>query len=132
MMAIKLPRLLFRASDGGKDSGVTGYFLIEWKPCFSIVLLHFREGTREAYHSHAFNAWTYWIRGHVMEVQRNGSAKFFWRGHTKFTPRECFHKVHALRSTWALSLRGPWASTWQEDRNGQLVTLTHGRAEVRI
>lgn len=49
-----------KASDGGKDSGVTGFFLFEIKPLFSIVLLHFRNGTREAYHSHGLSVAEFW------------------------------------------------------------------------
>ena len=62
------PRIFYVKPDGGKDSGVTGYFLIEWKWLFSIAILKFEEGSREAYHSHAFNAYTWWISGKVMKV----------------------------------------------------------------
>ena len=41
--------------DGGPESTVWGYFLIEIKSLFTIVLLHFKNGSREAYHNHAFN-----------------------------------------------------------------------------
>lgn len=58
-------RLMSYASDGGINSGVKGLFLIEIKPVFSIVLLRFRKGTREAYHSHAFNAVTWFLKGTV-------------------------------------------------------------------
>ena len=49
-------KLFHKSHDGGKNSGVTGYWLIEWKSGFSIVVLRFSKGTREAFHSHAFNA----------------------------------------------------------------------------
>jgi quercetin dioxygenase-like cupin family protein len=62
------PRFFYKKPDGGKESGVTGYFLIEWKPLFSIGLLHFKRGSREAFHSHAFNAVTFWLKGEVTEV----------------------------------------------------------------
>jgi hypothetical protein len=129
-------RFFSKAADGGKDSGVTGYFLIEIKPLFSIVLLHFRKGTRDAYHSHAFNAWTWWIKGSVIEhVLRIGDLGFYQKnrfrsGDLKYTTRANMHKVEALEDTWALSLRGPWVDRWQEFRFGKLVTLTHGRKEV--
>ncbi len=61
------PRLLYNKPDGGKDSGVTAYFLIEWKILFSIGILHFQEGSREAFHNHAFNAITFWLSGDVTE-----------------------------------------------------------------
>lgn len=52
-------KLLFKRKDGGQQSTVTGYWLIEWKNVFSIVLLKFEKGTREAYHTHAFNAFSW-------------------------------------------------------------------------
>lgn len=45
------PRLFYTKPDGGKDSGVTAYFLIEWKVLFSIGILHFKKGTRETSYS---------------------------------------------------------------------------------
>lgn len=48
----------------------------------------------------------------------------------KFTSRECFHKIVADEITWAFTIRGPWKDTWQESRNDELVTLTHGRKIV--
>ena len=123
-------KLFSKAADGGKGSGVTGYFLIEWKRAFSIVLLHFAKGTREAFHEHAFNAWTLWLWGVVVEHHLNGYRKVFSGGMSKFTPRNCFHKIEALEPTWALSIRGPWMDRWREWRQGRFVTLTHGRREV--
>jgi quercetin dioxygenase-like cupin family protein len=123
-------KLFSKAWDGGSDSGVTGYFLIEIKPLFSIVLLRFGKGTREAFHSHAFNALTFWLKGRVVEHHRDGRKKFFKAGMAKYTSRSDFHKVEALETTWALSFRGPWTDRWQEDRRQQLVTLTHGRKVV--
>lgn len=38
-------KLFSKSHDGGKDSGVTGYWLIESKSLFSIVLLRFSEGS---------------------------------------------------------------------------------------
>lgn len=124
------PKFFAKAPDGGRDSGVTGYFLIEWKSAFSIVLLHFRPGTREAYHTHAFNAWTLWLKGRVCEHHRDRTKQEWKAGDLKFTPRECFHKIESLGHAWALSVRGPWAGEWWEERNGWLYRLTHGRREV--
>ena len=45
-----IPKLFFKRADGGADSGVTAYMLIEWKALFSIGLLHFKRGEiREAF-----------------------------------------------------------------------------------
>lgn len=119
-----------KAPDGGKKSGVTGYFLIEFKKGFSLVLLHFDKGTREAFHEHAFNAITIWLKGCVREHHLWGEPKDFTAGNIKLTPRSTFHKIEALKDTWAFSIRGPWVDRWREYRDGRYVTLTHGRVEV--
>lgn len=120
-------RFLEKSHDGGKDSGVNGYFLIEIKSMFSIVLLKFAKGTREAYHNHAFNALTVWLSGNVKEHMLDGNVLEWQGGNIKYTPRENFHKVEALTDTWALCFRGPWLDRWNENRQGKNVTLTHGR-----
>lgn len=123
-------RLFQKTCDGGPESGVTGYFFIEIKSLFSIVLLNFKSSSRDAFHSHAFSALTLWLRGQVIERILEGGDHVWRAGQLKFTPRECFHKVEPSGSAWALSLRGPWADTWQEFKQGRFVTLTHGRKEV--
>lgn len=125
-------KLFSKAADGGKNSGVTGFFLIEWKSLFSIVLLRFAKGTREAYHSHAFNAVTLWLKGRVREHHLWLAPREFTAGQVKYTSRATFHKVEALETTWALSLRGPWVDRWKEFKNGREVTLTHGRKEIVV
>jgi quercetin dioxygenase-like cupin family protein len=123
-------KLFSKAPDGGKDSGVTGYFLVEIKPLFSIVLLKFNKGTREAYHNHAFNAVTFWLKGDVYEHILDGGIKQWIAGDIKYTSRKCFHKIQACDTTWAISIRGPWKNSWKESRLGKLITLTHGRKEI--
>jgi hypothetical protein len=132
-------KLFSKAADGGENSGVTGYFLVEIKPLFSIVLLRFNKGTREAFHEHAFNAWTLWLKGRVREHQLYATDRFilltptvseFAAGQLKYTPRSNMHKIEALETTWALSVRGPWGDRWRELRGGRVVTLTHGRKEI--
>jgi hypothetical protein len=119
------------SSDGGSDSGVMGLYLIEIKKLFSVVLLHFRDGSREAYHNHAFNAVSWVLRGGFIEQHLNGETKEFTSSpKPKFTSRSCFHKVVSNGETWVLSFRGPWKDTWKESRLGKLVTLTHGRKIV--
>jgi quercetin dioxygenase-like cupin family protein len=121
-----------KAHDGGADSGVTGWFLIEIKPLFSVVVLRFSKGTRDAYHSHAFNALTLWLHGSVLEHDYEDSTKnrVWSAGSFKYTPRDKIHMVEALETTWALSLRGPWIDRWKEYKLGKLFTLTHGRKVV--
>jgi len=126
------PRIFYKKPDGGKESGVTGYFLIEWKLLFSIGLLHFKEGSREAYHNHAFNALSFWLKGSVKEEKATGECNFFdgLSLRPKYTPRSNCHRVVGLTDTWALTFRGPWLDYWQEIRNDELVVLTHGRKKI--
>lgn len=122
------PRLFYVKPDGGKDSGVTGYFLIEWKALLSIGLLRFNAGSREAFHNHAFNACTFWLAGSVTEEYLEGGSKPFTPTlKPKITKRSKFHKVVAHETTWALTFRGPWVDYWNEFKGGRLLTLTHGR-----
>ena len=128
-------RLFETAPDGGKNSGVTGFFLIEIKSLFSIVLLSFRPNTRENYHSHAFNALTWTLAGDGQEERLvPGGRK--WRSYwpsifPKYTPKHNIHKVHVARRLVALSIRGPWQDTWNEvTPAGKMITLTHGRKQV--
>lgn len=119
--------------DGGTNSNVTGYWLVEIKPLFSIVILKFGKGSREAYHTHAFNALTWFIKGAVTEIHKDGT-QIDWGPSLKpkYTPRNCYHKVFARETTWALSLRGPWIDKWKEFRevSNKEVQLTHGRKEI--
>lgn len=125
------PRLFYIKPDGGKESGVTAYFLIEWKILFSIAVLHFKIGSREAFHNHAFNALSWWLKGSVTEEKIDGVKKDYNPSiKPKYTPRSNFHKIIAYDNTWCFTLRGPWKDVWDESRQGKLVTLTHGRKEV--
>jgi len=127
-------KLFRRLKDGGPESRVTGYFLVEIKRLFSVVLLHFADGSRDAYHSHAFNAISWVLRGELIEIPlRANRANFYRPSFTPVkTPRTMFHKVISVGDTWVLSFRGPWAKTWQEylPNEKRFITLTHGRREV--
>lgn len=119
-----------KGKDGGSKSTVWGFWFIEIKSLFSIVILCFEKGSREAFHSHAFNAFTWFLRGNVDEHHLDGrtlSWKASWV--PKYTPRSCFHKVFAIERTWALTIRGPWSKTWQEyiPASNEYHTLSNGR-----
>lgn len=128
-------RFLSKAKDGGPKSTVWGFWLVEIKWLFSIVILCFEEGSREAYHSHAFNAYTWWLKGSVTEYNLDGPT-LQWKPSLKpkFTPRECFHKVFAHKRTWAISFRGPWNRRWMEylPATREYVTMENGRKVVAM
>lgn len=129
-------RLFYWGKDGGPESKVWGFWLIEAKNLFSIALLKFEDGSREAFHDHAFNAWSWVLSGKLKEFCRwpDGEPVLFkiykpsWN--RIFTPREFTHMVKSVGNTWVLTFRGPWDNTWHEWVDNKLITLTHGRKVV--
>lgn len=122
--------------DGGPESAVTGFWLIEIKCLFSIVLLRFDGNSREAFHTHAFNCVSWVLRGGLSEeFLRKRAARWHpasWRPF--ITRRLDFHKVSSPGgASWVLSFRGPWADFWCEylPKLARYQTLTHGRKVVR-
>jgi hypothetical protein len=126
-------KLMSYGKDGGKASTVWGFWFVEIKSLFSIVLLCFEPGSREAYHTHSFNALTWFLTGEVDEHHKDGGIiRWYPSFIPKFTSRSCFHKVFAHKKTYALSVRGPWVKTWKEflPNENKLITLTNGRLVV--
>lgn len=131
-------KILKLLKDGGLESHVWGYFLIEWKSVFSIVLLRFERGSREAFHTHAFHAVSWLLRGRIQEQVLDAAGlvvKIHWYSPSPWpiwTPRNRFHKVIARERAWVLSFRGPWLSQWREfiQKTGRFLTLTHGRKVI--
>jgi len=96
--------------DGGPESTVTGYWLIEWKNVFSIALLKFEGKSREMFHSHAFNCFSWVLYGRLTETFLGG--RWVWHKPSLkpfITRREDFHKVDSNGTTFLLTFRGPWA-----------------------
>lgn len=128
------PRFFYKKNDGGVDSVVVGYFLIEWKPVFSIGILSFDKGSRENYHSHAFNAITWWLSGKVEEINwklPEDDNVYKPSIIPKVTLRSKIHKIFAYQKSWALTFRGPWKDTWFEvDKQDKMIQYTHGRVKL--
>jgi hypothetical protein len=120
--------------DGGKESRVWGFFLAEIKSLFSVVLLHFKDGSREAYHSHAFNSLSWVLKGKLTEHMYDKRINVY---SPSFKPvvtlRTDLHMVKSTGDTWVISFRGPWSKTWHEiipsaeGAQDELLTLTNGR-----
>jgi predicted metal-dependent enzyme (double-stranded beta helix superfamily) len=122
-------KFLKKGKDGGKESHVWGYWLIEAKSLFSIAILRFDPGTREAYHNHAFNCISWVLKGKLEEQHLQDNKVEFHTPGLKpiITKRNTFHKVFSHGTTWVFTIRGPWSDKWKENVNGQEITLTHGR-----
>ena len=125
-------KFLTTVKDGGAESTVWAHILFEIKSLASIMLLRFEDGSREAYHSHAFDSVSWVLRGRLVEFHHNGSIDIHTPGVLPIiTRRSTFHMVRSTGRTWVLTFRGPWANTWQEIVAGRRITLTHGRKEVQ-
>lgn len=132
-------RFFEKADDGGPDSGVKAYFLVEIKGLFSIALLRFSPGSREAFHEHAFHALSWMLKGRALEVTLDEGYDDRIRylrpsPFPKLTKRQDCHKVIAGEDgAWMFTVRGPWTDTWREYRRetDSWVTMTHGRKIIR-
>jgi hypothetical protein len=119
------------SKDGGPESPVDAFFIVEIKSLFSIAFLKFNRGGREAFHTHAFNALTWFISGDLVEQDINDEYYIYersWR--PKITRRSKNHRVAAFADSWCFTIRGPWAATWTEDTETHHSILTHGRRIV--
>ena len=121
-----------RSKDGGPESPVDAFFLFEIKSVGSVALLRFNKGGREAFHTHAFHALTWFLTGELIEeslLQDNTTSFYHYKRSflPKLTRREKNHRVFAKRTSWCLTIRGPWKDTWTEDTEKATSVLTHGR-----
>lgn len=126
--------------DGGPESPVT-FFGIEIKWLGSIGFIKFAKGGREAYHTHAFHALTWFLKGELIEErlwavsQTSSRSAFNWYTRSilpKFTARGNMHRVRAKEDSWCFTLRGPWKSTWREydPKTGLFTVFSNGREIV--
>ena len=127
-------KLFQKVKDGGPDSPVDGYFLIEMKSLFSVAVLKFNKGARVQYHTHAFNAFTWFLSGQALEEDFDGSVYNYHQSVLpKVTLKTKNHRVIASKDSWCFTIRGPWDKTWTEDDKdtGLTTTFTHGRVILK-
>ncbi len=122
-----------KVKDGGKDSKVTAYFLLEWKMLFSVAILVFEDGGREVFHGHAFNCISWLLKGKLLEEIIDGDT--IWHSPSIFpfmTYRSTFHRVFSEGKSYVLTFRGPWSQYWNEcsGAEGGITTLSWGRVPV--
>lgn len=128
-------KLLWGHKDGGPESNVRCWG-VECKGLFSVLLLCFGQGSREAFHTHAFNSVSWLIRGRLWECWGGHAPdiayEFWYRPSITpiYTKRHWMHKVAGQHvRNWVFTLRGPWVDHWQDGQPGDTKTLTHGRKE---
>lgn len=135
-------KFITTTKDGGAESTVWAHWMFELKGLASVVMLRFEDGSRDAYHEHAFGCISWVLRGrleeHVLSATDAAGPDTInnypasWR--PVVTRRSTFHKVVSHGRTWVISFRGPWANTWREfiPAERRFARLTHGRREVGL
>jgi hypothetical protein len=113
MRLFNISLFIGKRKDGGPKSHVTGYFF-EIKSLFTLALLRFDNGTREAFHSHAFNCISWVIKGKLLEQFYDLTERLHITGKVLVTRREDLHRVESIGTSWVLTLRGPWQNYWWE------------------
>ena len=109
-------RIFQKAKDGGPSSPVDAYFLFEIKWLGSIAILKFNKGAREAFHTHAFGAWTWFISGDLQEELFDGTINQYKKSFLpKYTKKDNNHRVKAQEDSYCFTMRGPWEKFWTED-----------------
>lgn len=124
-----------KVRDGGKDSNVDSYFMFEFKNLFSLVIFKFNKEYRNTYHSHAFNALTWFISGNLKEIFLYKNDYVYKRSFIpKITKKSDLHIVEAIETSWAISIRGPWEKEWLEydPVNNMTTVLSWGRKTTNV
>ncbi len=127
-------KLFKKCKDGGSESPVDAFFLIECKSLFSVAILRFNKGGREAFHTHAFSAYTWFLSGVLVEEDVSGELFAYSRKlKPKKTLRSKNHRVLAIRDSYCLTVRGSWVDFWTEYNMDEDKTsvFTWGRKKVR-
>ena len=121
-----------KVKDGGPESPVDAFVLIELKSLFSIMILKFNKGKRESFHSHAFNALTWFVGGELEEELLSGiKNKYKMDIIPKYTKKENVHRVKATKDSWCISIRGPWEKYWWEyDKTKEILTVLSNKRKI--
>lgn len=118
---------------------VTRYTLIEIKWLFSIYLHSIETFAQDRFHTHAFNALMWILRGGYTDVIKHGigpncptETKEFRAGDFRYIPRELNHKLtRAKPGTLSLLVVGPYSTIWTEETDDNtLRILTRGRVPL--
>ena len=118
-----ITNFLRKRKDGGPSSPVDAYFLIEIKALFTIAILRFNKGRRESFHTHAFDACTWFLKGELLEECVTGTTHMYTRSiKPKVTLKEKNHRVLAMKDSWCLTIRGPWVEVWTEYEEKENIT----------
>lgn len=102
--------------------------ILEYKKWFSLKLFYFHktEGAQDRFHTHAFNAYSFLIKGdYIEEVIEDNKIKKIKRSRKKllFIPKDTYHRITKSEGCYTVLLTGRWGSRFKELRE----TSTKGK-----
>lgn len=118
---MKIVFLKKKRIDLGEQS-VTELTILEYKKWFSIKLFNFHksEGVQDRFHTHAFNAYSFLLKGdYIEEVLEDNKIVKCLRSRSKvlFIPKDSYHRITRSKGCVTLLVTGPWGETFKELRN---------------
>lgn len=124
------------------EQSVTELTILEYKKLFSIKLFNFHrsEGLQDRFHTHAFNAYSFLLKGdYTEEVLENNKIVKYLRSRSKtlFIPKDSYHRITRSKGCVTLLITGPWGETFKELRNTfdnqyQEVVCGSQRKDIRV
>lgn len=112
---------------------VTRYTLLEIRWLINIYFHHIETFEQDRFHTHAFNALVWILRGGYEECVKHGigpnkstELKYYKAGDFRWIPRALNHKLlKAEVDSISLLIAGPYASIWTEELdNGDVKVIT--------
>ncbi len=110
------------------------FTLFELKNIGGIIINLFNTQTQDRYHSHAFAAWSWMIKGFYFEdVWLNGKATTKRISKSRFIPKDYTHKItYSAPNTISITFEGPWDYQWAEYfDDGRVKIYTWGRKVLK-
>jgi len=116
---------------------INAYVLFESKHLFSIILYNWKTIEQNRFHTHAFSAIAFLLKGGYVEekiidrkiVINNVNNKFIPR----YLPKNYCHRIlKAEPKTWTIIFVGPWIKYWYEyfQDSKKWIRYTWGRKKI--
>lgn len=108
-----------RKTIGLGAQNVTELTILEYKKLFSIKLFKFHktDGKQDRFHTHAFNAYSFLLKGNYIEEVLDGDViKKLPRNRSRvlFIPKDSFHRITKSTNCTTILITGPWGKTFKE------------------
>lgn len=110
------------------------FTIIEFKLIGGIIINIFNTKDQDRFHSHAFNAYSWMIKGYYDEefIDDCGNHTFQTIIKSRFIPKEYIHKIReSSKNCISVTLEGPWDNKWLEIfDNGRVKAYNWGRKVI--